>query len=54
MLTAFSIDTQILHRCRQEKEFSKDYEKDMKNPIKRQKIRRTYGQLKKSDFVENI
>ena len=29
MLTAFSLDTQILHRCRQEKGFSKDYEKDI-------------------------
>ena len=37
-----------------EKGFSKDYEKAMKNPIKSQKIRRTCGQLKTSNFVENI
>jgi len=37
-----------------EKGFSKDYEKDMKNPIKSPKIRRTCGQLKISDFVKNI
>ena len=28
----------------EEKGFSKDYEKDMKNPIESQKIRRTCGQ----------
>ena len=37
-----------------EKGFSKDYEKDMKNPIKSPKFRQTCGQQKTADFVENI
>ena len=50
-------DLSALKNCiaeSKEKGFSKDYEKAMKNPIKSQKIRRTCGQLKTSNFVENI
>lgn len=34
--------------------FQKDREKAMENPIKSPKIRQTCGQLKTSDFVKNI
>ena len=48
------VSPQNLRRGKKRKGIFKDYEKDMKNPIKSPKIRRACGQLKATDFVKGL